>query len=489
MKALTSVRPVRYITIIALFAALTIGLVGVPRSAPADQDHEQSVAGLRNLSKAFAAIYQKTSPAVVGIKAERKVAASTTPYDQLPNGDLFEFFFRRQNPQQERTPRREYSQTAQGSGFIISSDGYILTNNHLVGEAKKVEVELEDERNFTAKIVGSDPESDVAVIKIDAKDLPYLELANSDNLEVGEWVVAIGSPFGLKSTLTAGIVSATGRSNVGLTTYENFIQTDAAINFGNSGGPLINLDGKAVGINSAILGPSGNIGIGFAIPMNMAKNIFEQLRDTGEIVRGFLGVLPQDIDSEMAGMFGLDNGKGVAITEVTPESAADKAGFKRYDVVLEIDHKAVNTASEFRSRIARYKPGEKVDITVWRDGEKKTLTPTLDKRPSPKELAKGTVEPGIDLGFTVQDLDEEIAKGLGFENETGVVVDAVDSGSPAEKAGIAPGTLIKEVNRKPVKTVREFNRAISDAKDAGKVMLLVKREETTFFVLLPIGDE
>jgi len=485
MKQLTSAKPIRYITLTALAVALAAGLLAAPRSAPAEQD--ESIAALRNLSRAFSSIYQKTSPAVVGIKAERKVSAQS-PYSEVPNEDLWEWFFRRQMPQQERTPRRQYSQTAQGSGFIISADGYILTNNHLVGEAQKVEVELQDERKFTATIIGSDPESDVAVIKIDAQDLPRIELADSDKLEVGEWVIAIGSPFGLKSTLTAGIVSATGRSNVGLTTYENFIQTDAAINFGNSGGPLINLDGKAVGINSAIVGPSGNIGIGFAIPMNMARNIFEQLRDTGEIVRGFLGVLPQDIDAEMAGMFGLENGKGVAITEVTPDSAADRAGFKHNDIILELDGKAVGSASEFRARIAKFKPGEKVEITVWRDGKKTTLTPTLDKRPSPKELVRGATPPEVNLGFTVQDLTDELAKGLGLEGERGVVVTGVDSGSPAEKAGIAPGVLIKEVNRKPVSNVREFSRAVTEVKDQGKVMLLVKRDETTFFVLLPIEE-
>jgi serine protease Do len=285
------------ISTVLLILFFTISLSASSKSTGRGASHPSdltadtnSIDTLRRMGKAFADIAQKASPAVVGLKAERTItrrySARQWPFDDSFDpfsNDLFEYFFRRSPSPREQSPQREYQipQTAQGSGFIISADGYILTNNHMVGEAEKVEIELADGRRFTAEIKGTDPESDVAVIKIDAEDLPYLELADSDKLEVGEWVLAIGNPFGLSQTVTAGIVSAKSRSDVGLTTYEDFIQTDAAINFGNSGGPLLNLDGKVVGISTAILGTTGNIGIGFAIPVNMAKAIYPQLRKGG----------------------------------------------------------------------------------------------------------------------------------------------------------------------------------------------------------------
>ncbi|MHC4753414.1 MAG: S1C family serine protease [Planctomycetota bacterium] len=333
-----------------------------------------SIAALRQMGKAFASIAEKASPAVVSVKAERTVTRENPTYRDWPFGDpfqddFFDYFFRRRSPQ--RSPQQRYRQprTAQGSGFIISSDGYILTNNHMVEGADKVVVELADGQKFTAtaKDIKTDPDTDVAVVKIDAKDLAYLELADSDTLEVGEWVLAIGNPLGLSHTVTAGIVSATSRSGFGLANLENFIQTDAAINFGNSGGPLINLDGKVVGINTAIAGSTGNIGIGFAIPINMAKHAYTQLIESGTVERGFLGVLPQDLDPEMAEAFGLKNGKGVLIPEVTKDSAADKAGLKHNDIILEIDGESVESADGFRNRIAMFKPGTTIKLVVWRD--------------------------------------------------------------------------------------------------------------------------
>ena len=289
---------------ILFFSSLLI----LPLSALA-QD-ENSIATLKQMGKAFASVAEKASPAVVSIKAERTV---TQQYQGFGDGqnfdpfsdDFFNFFFRRQNPRQQQAPPRKQQQVAQGSGFIISADGYILTNNHVVGDADKVWVELQGGQTLQAEIKGTDPDSDVAVIKIKEKDLKYLELADSDKLEVGEWVLAIGNPLGLSHTVTAGIVSAKHRGGFGLATLENFIQTDAAINFGNSGGPLIDLDGKVVGINTAIAGSTGNIGIGFAIPINMARHIYEQLIQTGKVERGFLGVLPNDMDADMAKELGL----------------------------------------------------------------------------------------------------------------------------------------------------------------------------------------
>ena len=483
----------RYIVISTILVLLFISPLAVFAQ---DQD---SIATLRQMGKAFASIAEKTSPAVVSLKSERTITREYPSMRDWPFGepfsDPFEFFFRRRSPQQ-RSPQRQQPRryreprTAQGSGFIISADGYILTNNHMVAEAEKVEIELTDGRKFTAKIIGADSDSDVAVVKIDASDLPYLELADSDALEVGEWVLAIGNPLGLSHTVTAGIVSAKGRSGFNLAPLENFIQTDAAINFGNSGGPLINLDEKVVGINTAIAGSTGNIGIGFAIPINMARHVYEQLIESGTVERGFLGVLPQDLEPEMAKAFGLKNGKGVLIPEVTKDSAADKAGVKHNDVVLELNGEPVESADAFRNRIAMLKPGTKVKLVVWRDRRRKTITVPLGKRPPTDELTgnlpKETVE---ELGFTVQDLTDELIERYGYEGQTGVIVSSVDSGSQAERKGIAPGALIREVNQQKIRNTKEFNDAIKKAKKEGGAVLLVKLGRYTFFSYLELSDK
>ena len=487
---------VRYLVISAAFVLL----FAVP--APAFEAHENSIATLRQMGKAFASVAEKASPAVVALKAERTVTQEYQTFRDSPFGnpfgnpfgdDFFDDFFRRRTPR-PRQPQRphQFQQTAQGSGFIISSDGYILTNNHLVGEAEKVVVELADGREFTATAenIKTDPDTDVALVKIDAKDLPHLELADSDKLEVGEWVLAIGNPLGLSHTVTAGIVSAKGRTGFRLATYEDFIQTDAAINFGNSGGPLINLDAKVVGINTAIVGATGNIGIGFAIPINMAKRVSDQLAESGTVERGFLGVLPQDLDQDMAKAFGLENGKGVLIPEVTKDSAADKAGLRHNDVILELDGEPVESADAFRNRIAMFKPGTKVDLVVWRDGKRKPVKVELSKRPPEEELERTTPARTIEeLGFSVQNLIDELAERYGYEGQSGVIVNRVEPGSQADRVNIAPGALIKEVDRREIKNTREFNEAIERARRKGNVLLLVKIERATFFALLRLSEE
>ncbi len=474
----------RYLTIGSL---LTAFLLLAPISA-FGQDKE-SIAALRQMGKAFASIAEKASPSVVSVKSERTVTEDYStfqfPFGSPFEGDIFEFF--RRGAPQEAPKQRKSFRTAQGSGFIISADGYILTNNHMVEKAESVKIELTDKRNFTAKVIGTDPDSDVAVVKIDAKDLPYLKLANSDTLEVGEWVLAIGNPLGLSHTVTAGIVSATGRNDLGLTPIENFIQTDAAINFGNSGGPLINLDGEVVGINTAIVGAGGNIGIGFAIPVNMAKNIYDQLLKTGTVTRGYLGVLPKDLDADMAKALGLKDGKGAVILMVEEDSPSAKAGMKAYDVVLEVDGNQVETAAELRNRVAMMEPGAKVKLRVMRDGKPKTLTVELGKRPSRDEMAGGASESGAeDVGFTVINLSEDLASRYGYEGESGVMIRSVESGTEAQKAGLVPGMLIKEVNREQVSNTKEFNEAMAKAKKKGSALLLVKRRQMTDMVLLPL---
>ncbi len=459
-----------------------------------------SIDTLRQMGKAFANIAQKASPAVVSLKAEKTVTRDYSirqgpfgePFDPSQD-DLFEYFFRRSPLPRQDTPRREYRipQTAQGSGFIISDDGYILTNNHMVGEAEKVEVELADGRKFTAEVKGADPESDVAVVKIDANNLPHLELADSDVLEVGEWVIAIGNPFGLSHTVTAGIVSAKGRSDVGLATYEDFIQTDAAINFGNSGGPLLNLDGKVVGINTAILGTTGNIGIGFAIPINMAKSVYPQLIESGSVERGYLGLLPETITSSMAELIGLKDTKGVIISEITKDSAADKAGLKHNDVILELNGKPVESESEFRRNVALLKPGSEVELAIWRDGKREKITAKLDKRPPLDELIKSSQPGRIDeLGFSVQNLSNELVERYGFQDKKGVIVSGVEPGSQAAQEGLRVGMLIIEVNLKPVQNTREFSEAIAQAKkEKGRVILLVNDGQRRRFIELKLSED
>jgi len=453
---------------------------------------EDSIATLRQMGKAFASIAEKASPAVVGVRSDRTVTLQSPfgePFSDPFGGDLYEFFFGPRQPQQRQQPRRyQESRPVQGSGFIISADGYILTNNHVVEEAEKVEVELTDGRKFTAKIIGTDEDSDIAVVKIDATNLKYLELADSDTLEVGEWVLAIGNPLGLSHTVTAGIVSAKGRSGFGLATLENFIQTDAAINFGNSGGPLINLDGKVVGINAAIAGSTGNIGIGFAIPINMAKYVYEQLIKSGTVERGLLDVVPENLDPDNAEAFGLKDTKGVLIPDVEPGSAADKAGLKYSDVILEINGVSVESADDLRNRIAMLQPGTEVELTIWREGKRQKVKVELGKRTSVAQSdGNNPSDTATNLGFKVDTLTDELSQRYGYENLSGVIVTEVDPGSQARSNGITPGTLIRDVDSKPVRNIREFNQAIENARKRGRVTLRVYIGGYHHFVFLKLS--
>ena len=486
-------------------ASLILLLFITPALAFAEDD--TGIDTLRRMGKAFAEIAEKASPAVVGIKASKTVTMDYPTMREGPFGepfdpfedDLFDYFFRRRLPRR-RSPQQKSYQPVQGSGFIVSPDGYILTANHLVGEAEEVTVRLADDREFDAKIIGTDPDSDVAVVKIDAKDLPSLEFADSDALEVGEWVLAIGNPFLLSRTVTAGIVSAKGRSGFRFPgyspEYQDYIQTDAAINPGNSGGPLINLNGKVVGINTAIVSPggyrswAGNIGIGFAVPINMAKSIYDQLVETGTVVRGFLGVGIQNLTPEFAAAFGLkEDTKGVLVPEITEGSAADKAGLKHNDVIVEFNGQPVETVKVLQNRVAMLKPGTKVEVVVLRDGKRETLTVKLGKRPPMGEIARARPETLDELGFSVRDLTDDLAERYGYEGLTGVVVTRVEPGSEAVRKGITAGTLIMEVNQNPVKNTKDFKQAIGRAAKGETVLLLIKDERYTRFVVLTLPKE
>jgi len=368
-------------------------------------------------------------------------------------------------------------------------------------------VELIDGRSLEAQVVGTDPESDVAVVRIEANGLTPMALGNSDALEVGEWVLAVGNPLGLSHTVTAGIVSAKHRSGFNVTTYENFIQTDAAVNMGNSGGPLVNLNGEAVGMNTFILGPAGgNIGIGFAIPINIARDVADQLRKTGAVERGYMGVIPQDLTAELAEEFGVKGTKGAVLSQVTQDSPAARAGLAHGDVVPEFDGVAIDSATQFRNLVASRKPGVTVPMVVWRDGERRTIDITLVKRPSAEELRgqrrepakRPPEEPQRRLGLTVQDLAPQTAEGaeikessqsqrsaIGSPEQTGVRIAKVAPGSEAAQKGLREGYIIKEVNRRPVKSEPQFKEAVAAAlREGRRILLLITDGRVSLYVVL-----
>lgn len=486
--------------VISTFLVLVL-LTGV---LPAFAEDTNSIATLRQMGKAFAEVAEKASPAVVSIRVEKTVI---TPYYTIPDwpfgegfspfdDEFFKRFFGRPS-RPNRSPQRQQKsiQTAQASGFIISSDGYILTNNHLVGGADKVLVKVAGRSTeIEAKVVGSDADTDVAVVKIDGESLPYLKLADSDKIQVGEWVIAIGNPFGLSHTVTAGIVSAKGRSGLRLPSeeisYQDFIQTDAAINPGNSGGPLIDLDGKVVGINTAIIGVGGNIGIGFAIPINLAKSVQQQLIDTGKVVRGWVGIAMMQLTPELAEGLGLDkNTKGVAVSQVIEDSPAEKAGIKHNDVIVEFESEPVENDNEFRNRVAMLKPGTEVKLVVLRDNKRKTFALKLGERPSKEQVAAAKSQTIEKLGLTVQNLTDDLAERLGYKGMTGVVVTQVEPGSLAERAGIEDGMLIMEVNRESVANTKEFDKAVEKAGKEGSILLLMTDGQYARYVILKLPKE
>jgi serine protease Do len=449
---------------------------------------QSSAKAAKELSSAFSAAAKEAMPAVVSIKVEKTVEVSGAPGGLndpfgLFNDDMLRRFFGGRMPQQ--APRK-YMQQGQGSGFIISKDGYILTNNHVVGDVDKITVELQDGRKIeNAKVIGTDPDTEVALIKIEGDDFPVLPMGNSEQLEIGDWVIAIGNPFGLSETVTVGVISAVGRSNVHIAAYEDFIQTDAAINPGNSGGPLVNLDGEAIGINTAILSESGGyMGIGFAIPINMARTIAEQLKNQGKVTRGYLGIYGQDITPDMVQLLKLKSNQGVIVASVEKGSPADKASLQSGDVLLEIDGKKVESYDAFRNDIAMYKPDTPVKFLVMRDERTRDITVTLGERPT--EVAQGgrsrQNQPSQEaLGIQVQNLNKDMAQQFGYPLGEGVIVTGVAAGSAASEAGIQPGDLIQSVNMQSVSSVDEFEQAMAGAKD-GKVLLLVRRGEYSQFV-------
>ncbi len=450
-----------------------------------------SLQALVEASQARAEIVDKVQKAVVHIKVEKTLNTSrhpstlNNPYD-LFNDEFFDRFFPGMRP--DRRPRfpqqRQFKQEGLGSGSIIDSKGHILTNNHVVGEADKIMVRLTDGREFEAKLVGADPLSDIAVIKIDGEDLSQLPFGNSDEVRVGESVIAIGNPFGLSYTVTMGIVSAKGRSNVGIVDYENFIQTDAAINPGNSGGPLINLKGQIIGVNTAIFTKSGGYqGIGFAVPINMAQHIMNELIAEGKVSRGWLGVGIQDITPDLAKNFGIKNNQGALIASVMPQSPAANAGLQQGDVIVQFGGRQIQDSSHLRNTVGNTKPDSEISVELIRKGKSQVITVKLGKRPEKDELIS-EASPTGPLGLTVQNLTPELANKFGYDNHSGVIIANVTQNSSAHAAGLRSGMLITEVNQQRVTDIKTFNMLLQKGDLQQGVLLLVQSQRGSRYLIL-----
>jgi serine protease Do len=473
----------------AMLLALSMGAVLVQGKAAATAPENAAVANAADLGKAFAAVTKRVEPAVVFIEAVKREASTTAGTigglsGPAPDDLLRQFFGGRHSA----GPVRPVSE--EGAGFLIAPDGYILTNNHIVNGADKLSVTLRGGRKVEAKLVGTDERTDVAVIKIDGQGLPVLPMGDSDAIDVGEWVLAIGSPFGLAGTVTSGIVSAKGRDGMGITDFENFIQTDAAMNPGNSGGPLVDLRGEAVGISTAIVTRSGGYnGIGFAIPMNLARQVSEELIKHGSIARGYLGVTVQTLTPELARLFQIPDTLGVLVGDVTADSPAAAAGLQRGDVIVGANGEPIKNNAAFRNQLALTKPDSSMTLEVVRQAKHQEITVQVGKLPEkpPAVVAAATppvAAPASSWGITVRGMSDQLAQQLGVSMSTGVIVTEVDPAAIAATAGIMPGMIIVEVNRKPIHSAEEFDGAIADAKDADSLLLLVQVGDRALYTVL-----
>ncbi len=454
---------------------------------------EEATDLLTRFNSALVNLADVSKPTVVMVSTERTVTRRS-------GGSMFDFFapfrddpFFRDHPFfRDRGPQeREFQQRGLGSGVIVSADGYILTNNHVIDQVDTITVTLINEKVLPATVVGSDPRTDIAVLKVEAENLPYMRFGDSDELQVGEMVLAIGSPLGaaLAHTVTQGIVSAKGRSDLnilGAEGFENFIQTDAAINRGNSGGPLVNMRGELVGINTAIASPSGTggfQGIGFAVPSNMARNVMQSIIETGRVVRGFVGISFQPVDESLARALDLPQARGIIVTEVVEDSPASEAGIITEDVIIKFNGRNIQSPSDFRRRIAEMMPGTEITLTVIREGQEKDIEVVLGEFPS-DEIAVADQETIRDIiGFSVTELTAELAQRLRIRsNVQGVVVEEIDRNSSAAQNGLRQGDVILSLNRRPVTSVREFQEGISAIDPTDVVLLQILRGNNRFFI-------
>ncbi len=484
------------LVIIGIFIGL--GLTNQPesktvlRAESTNTLHSNQESDINSFNEAFISVAEAANPAVVMVSTE-KTAKRQTRRSPFYEDDRFRDFFDRffKSP----TPEGEFSLKGLGSGVIIKEDGYILTNNHVVDKVDDIWVKITGEKKYKAKIVGTDPKTDVAVLKIDEKNLPVIPLGDSDKLRIGEWVLAIGSPFGeqLAHTVTAGIVSALGRSDFNLTGregYEDFIQTDAAINPGNSGGALVNLKGELVGINSAIIsGSRGFQGVGFAVPINLAKDIMEQLIEKGKVVRGYIGIGIQDIDEDAANALNLKDLRGILVREISNNSPAEKSDLKVGDIITKLNGENVDNVSKLRNRVAATSPGIWINLNIIRDGEEKTVKVKLGELPE-DDTAFSPVEKKEEvIGITVSEITPSVASRFDIDaDERGVVITDIAASGVGAKAGFKVGDVIKKVNKKDIKSVSDYELAVKSLKKGESALVLIKRTEGTFFISFRIPE-
>ncbi len=482
-----------FILFITLVAGYTIGkrghVISGKKSTTPYTYNIQIPESLKGEDSAFSNIVKVISPLVVNISTSKTVSKKdSSPFSEFFDGSLEDFFGPFSRP-------KKWKEESLGSGVLVSSDGYIITNNHVVEKADEITVTLYDQQNYRGKIIGTDPKTDIAVIKISSDDLPEINWGNSDELQVGEFVLAFGNPFSLGHTVTMGIVSAMGRANVGIADYEDFIQTDAAINPGNSGGPLVNVKGELVGINTAIFSRTGGYqGIGFAVPSNMAKSVMTQLINEGKVTRGWLGVTIQNFTPELAKEFGLKKLAGALVTDVFKGSPAELAGVQRGDVILKMNGKDVRNVEALRNMISQTKVGSSIKLKAIRNG--KPFEISINIAEFPQEIAQSVPAETQDrlrtdentlAGFSVMDLTRDIAKQLDLSrNEKGVVIVRVQPYSAAEDGGLKKGDVIQEINKKKVRDLDDFNRTTSSLRQGDTVLLFINRGGNKFYVTLKI---
>lgn len=432
---------------------------------------------LEQISEAFTELADRAKPATVSIKCIviAEAQESANPFDMFGN-DVFRHFFEQHGHQFQQPPQQ---QTVSGSGFFINPDGYIVTNNHVIKDAKHITVTLNDGTEYEAVVQGSDPRTDLAVIKIEAKELPFLTFGDSDSLKTGEWVLAVGNPFGLEGTITKGIVSAKGRQDLGIAAYEDFIQTDAAINPGNSGGPLLNMSGEVVGVNNVIFTRSGGyMGIGLAIPSKIVQPVIDQIVDKGSVKRAYLGILLQAVDKELSDAVGLDKQEGILISDILKDSPAFKAGLQQGDIILQYNDKPVKNVNKFRNDIAMMSPDTPIKLQIFRNDQKQTITVILGSQEGPVATADLVKK----LGFALENLVPEKAAALGYSSDTsGVIISQVQAGSPAARAGLRPSFVITGVaidwnNQIPVKNTDDLDTALQQLGDKKYVILIVRHQ-------------
>lgn len=458
----------------------------VAQAGPLPMSVATTGAGTLPANETFINIAKAARASVVNISSSRKIKQEGQPFGNPFDDPFFRRFFGDEFDKRFKAPReRERQEQGLGSGVVVSTDGYIVTNNHVVEQADEIKVLLGDKRSFKGKVVGTDPKTDLAVIKIDATDLPTLKWADSGQLQVGELVLAVGNPFGLNQTVTMGIISAVGRANMGIVDYEDFIQTDAAINPGNSGGALVNLRGELIGINTAIFSRSGGyMGIGFAIPSNMVRNVMNSLVKHGKVVRGWLGVSIQELTPDLAKEFGVADAQGALVADVLDDSPAAKAKLQRGDVIVSFNGVPVKDPSHLRSMVAETSPDTTSTVTILRDKDKKDVKIIITELP--KDLAKASNEGPESskgdhalAGLTVEDNKDRSGKS---RHRGGVVVTDVEPDSATERAGVRPGDVIMEINRKPVRTVADFDKLTGQLSAKTPVLLLINRGNATIFL-------